>query len=287
MMATDGVGIKVLLVDDQPLMRMGFAMVLGAEDGIDLVGEAADGRIAIEQVAALAPDVVLMDVRMPVMDGIEATSRIVATYPETKVILLTTFDLDEYAFAGLRAGASGFLLKDVRPAELVAAVKAVAAGDAVVSPRVTRRMLEIFAPELPAGLGATFGSRATLGSGTRAATGRGAGARADGIVADGCGTWDSGGTWDGGGSGAGGAGTGAEGTVAKKMADLTPKEREVFGQMAIGLTNLEIAAAMDISEATVKTHVGAVLKKLGLRDRVQAVIYAYQTGLVAPGEASG
>jgi DNA-binding NarL/FixJ family response regulator len=231
--------IRVLLVDDQSLMRMGFAMVLGGEEGISVVGEAADGRAALDQVAALAPDVVLMDVRMPLMDGIEATRRIADAYPSTRVILLTTFDLDEYAFAGLKAGASGFLLKDVRPEELVAAVRAVAAGDAAVSPRVTRRMLELFAPRLPSG----------------------------GVPA--------------------GAGEDQEADItARELAALTPKERDVFDQLALGLTNAEIAAKLFVSEATVKTHVGGVLRKLGLRDRVHAVVYAYETGLLSPGDGN-
>ncbi|MBC7292124.1 MAG: response regulator transcription factor, partial [Actinotalea sp.] len=142
--------VRVLLVDDQALLRMGFALVLDAEDDLEVVGEAADGAAALRQVAALRPDVVLMDVRMPGMNGIEATERVVAEHPSTRVLVLTTFDLDEYAFAALRAGAAGFLLKDARPAELVAAIRAVASGDAVVSPRVTRRMLEMFADRLPA-----------------------------------------------------------------------------------------------------------------------------------------
>ncbi|MDR1633429.1 MAG: response regulator transcription factor [Bifidobacteriaceae bacterium] len=235
--------IRVLLVDDQSLMRMGFAMVLGSDPEIEVVGEAANGRAALDQVAALAPEVVLMDVRMPVMDGIEATRRVVEAFPATRVILLTTFDLDEYAFSGLRAGASGFLLKDVGPDELVAAVRAVAGGDAAVSPRVTRRMLELFATRLP-GAGA----------------GGDAGGRPDGI---------------GGGD-----------VTDQEMAALSAKEREVFDQLALGLTNAEIAAKLFVSEATVKTHVGAVLRKLGLRDRVHVVVYAYETGLLSPGEGN-
>ncbi|MDR0593672.1 MAG: response regulator transcription factor [Bifidobacteriaceae bacterium] len=245
--------IKVLLVDDQALMRMGFAMVLGAEDGIEVAGEAADGRAALTQVAALSPDVVLMDVRMPTMDGIEATRRICEFYPDTKVILLTTFDLDEYAFAGLKAGASGFLLKDVKPDELVSAVRAVAAGDAAVSPRVTRRMLELFAQRLPA-----------LGAGA------GAGAGAGGI----------------GGGGGPAAGPSLADVVDAEMASLTPKEREVFDHLALGLTNAEIARKLFVSEATVKTHVAGILKKLGLRDRVHVVVYAYETGLLTPGDGN-
>jgi DNA-binding NarL/FixJ family response regulator len=229
--------IKVLLVDDQPLMRVGFSMVLAAEDGIEVVGEAADGAAAIKQVNALAPDVVLMDVRMPGMDGIEATRRLSELRPATKVIVLTTFDLDEYAFGALKAGASGFLLKDVRPAELVGAIKAVAAGDAAVSPRVTRRMLDMFAPKLPAA--------AEVGDGPAGA----------------------------------GAAPGDDGEVGG-IGALTPRERDVFNEMAKGLTNAEIAAELVVSETTVKTHVASVLTKLGLRDRVHVVVYAYENGLV-------
>jgi DNA-binding NarL/FixJ family response regulator len=225
--------IGVLLVDDQSLMRLGFAMVLGGEDDMTVVGEAADGAAALTQVAALRPDVVLMDVRMPVMDGIEATRRIVENSPQTKVILLTTFDLDEYAFAGLKAGASGFLLKDVPPRDLVEAIRSVHSGEAAVSPRITRRLLELFAGRLPEASGGPDGEDAT----------------------------------------------------GQEMASLTAKEREVFELLAAGLTNAEIADRLTVSDTTVKTHVGAVLKKLGLRDRVHVVVYAYETGLVTPGEA--
>jgi DNA-binding NarL/FixJ family response regulator len=229
------VTVRILLVDDQSLMRMGFAMVLGAEDDMAVVGEAADGAAALQQVAALGPDVVLMDVRMPKMDGIEATRRIVDASPATKVILLTTFDLDEYAFAGLKAGASGFLLKDVRPAELVEAIRSVHSGEAAVSPRVTRRLLELFAPRLPASAGSE-----------------------------------------------GAAGTAGHG-AGQELASLTAKEREVFDLLAAGRTNAEIARVLTVSETTVKTHVGGILKKLGLRDRVHVVVYAYESGLVTPG----
>jgi DNA-binding NarL/FixJ family response regulator len=232
------VRIKIVLVDDQSLMRMGFAMVLGAEVDVEVVGEAQDGAAALRQVAALKPDVVLMDVRMPAMDGIEATRRIVADHPATKVILLTTFDLDEYAFAGLKAGASGFLLKDVRPAELVQAVRAVCSGEAAVSPRITKRMLELFASRLPA----------------PADEPDAAPYRQD--------------------------------VIDQEMASLTAKEREVFDLVAAGMTNAEIAARLTVSETTVKSHVGAVLKKLGLRDRVHVVVYAYETGLVKPGSGN-
>ncbi|UFU07438.1 response regulator [Ruania halotolerans] len=222
--------ISVLLVDDQSLLRMGFRMVLEAEDDLEVVGEASDGATGIRMAGELSPDVVLMDVRMPGTNGIEATAAIVAHRPETRVIILTTFDLDEYAFAGLRAGASGFLLKDTEPSELVAAIRTVHSGDAVVSPRITRRMLEMFATELPTG------------------------------------------TPDGGGSPA----------AAAPPSELTDREHEVLLAIAEGLSNSEIAASLYVSEATVKTHVGKVLAKLGLRDRVQAVVYAYETGLIRP-----
>ena len=221
----------ILLVDDQSLLRMGFRLVLEAEDDLVVLGEAGDGEQAVRQALALRPDVVLMDVRMPGMNGIDATTRIVAALPECRVIILTTFDLDEYAFAALRAGASGFLLKDARPAELVAAIRDVASGDAVVSPRVTRRMLEMFAGYLPAA----------------------------------------------------GEGAPAGGGLDPRLRVLTARELEVFGAIAEGLSNAEIAAHFVLSEATVKTHVGRILAKLALRDRVQAVVLAYESGLVTPG----
>jgi DNA-binding NarL/FixJ family response regulator len=216
-------------VDDQSLLRMGFRMVLGAHEGMDVVGEAADGAEAVKAVAELKPDVVVMDVRMPVMDGVEATARITAEHPDVRVLILTTFDLDEYAFAGLRAGASGFLLKNVPPEELVAAIRTVASGDAVVAPRVTRRLLETFAESLPLPGGASGSSEPD-----------------------------------------------------ERLAALTEREREVLSNLALGQTNLEIAAALHLSEATVKTHVSRILSKLGLRDRVQAVVFAYETRLVRP-----
>ena len=223
--ATDAAApIRVLLVDDQALMRMGFAMVLKAEPRIAVVGEASDGAAGVRQAQALRPDVVLMDVRMPVMDGIEATRRIVAADPATRVIVLTTFDLDEYAFEALRAGASGFLLKDVRPDDLVAAIRAVHAGDAAVSPRITRRMLDLFAPELPR---------------------PGAGPEPEDACLD----------------------------------PLTGREREVLDLVVAGRSNAEIAAELVVSETTVKSHVGNILDKLGLRDRVHVVIWAYQHDL--------
>jgi DNA-binding NarL/FixJ family response regulator len=217
---------RVLLVDDQSLLRMGFRMVLGAHEGMDVVGEAADGVEAIAAVAELEPDVVVMDVRMPVMDGVEATAQITAQYPDVRVLILTTFDLDEYAFAALRAGASGFLLKNVPPQELVAAIRTVASGDAVVAPRVTRRLLETFAEKLPTPTG--------------------------------------------------------DDQPDTRLGTLTDREREVLGSLALGQSNLEIAAALHLSEATVKTHVSRILSKLSLRDRVQAVVFAYETRLVRP-----
>ena len=217
--------IRVLLADDQALIRMGFRMVLDAEADIEVVGEAADGAAAITQAKALNPDVVLMDIRMPGVNGIEATAEITRTL-DTKVLILTTFDLDEYAFGGLRAGASGFLLKDTRPAELIEAIRTVASGEAVVSPRITRRMLEMFAGQLPGG-----------------AT--------------------------------------ASGQVDPRIASLTPRETEILCLVARGMSNAEIAAELVVSATTVKTHVGSVLAKLGVRDRVQAVVVAYETGLVS------
>jgi DNA-binding NarL/FixJ family response regulator len=197
------------------------------ESGIDVVGEASDGDDAVTMTRELHPDVVLMDVRMPGTDGIEATSQIVSTGLTSRVLILTTFDLDEYAFAGLRAGASGFLLKDVPPAELIGAIQVVARGDAVVSPRVTRRLLDTFAQQLSA---------------------------------------DD-------------AGVEHETT---ELDELTDREREVLIEMAEGLSNVEIAERLFVSEATVKSHVGKILTKLGLRDRVQAAVFAFQVGLVKP-----
>jgi DNA-binding NarL/FixJ family response regulator len=217
--------IRILLVDDQQLVRLGFRMVLEAEQDLTVVGEAADGAQAVRLANELRPDVVLMDVRMPALDGIDATRRIVDANPAARIIILTTFDLDEYAFGGLRAGASGFLLKDARPEELTAAVRAVAAGDAAVSGRVTRAMLELFADRLP---------------------------------------------------------TGGPGTVpgSDPAAALTPREREILVAMGEGLSNGEIGARFYLTESTVKTHVGRVLAKLHLRDRVHAVIFAYEHGLL-------
>jgi DNA-binding NarL/FixJ family response regulator len=218
--------IRVLLADDQPLLRMGFRMILQAQPDLDVVGEAVDGADAVRQTRALRPDVVLMDVRMPGMDGIQATQQIVGADLGTRVLILTTFDVDEYAFAGLRAGASGFVLKDLPPAELIGAIRAVAAGDAVVAPRVTRALLDKFSASLP-------DPRAAPEPGGAAA-----------------------------------------------IAVLTDRERQVFGEVARGLSNAEIAARLHLSEATVKTHITRVLAKLRLRDRVQMVIFAYEHHLL-------
>jgi len=220
--------ISVLLADDQPLLRRGFRMILEAEGDLTVVAEAGQGEEAVDLARRYRPDVVLMDIRMPGTDGIEATRRITAAHPEVRVLALTTFDLDEYAFGALRAGASGFLLKDVRPAELVAAIRTVAAGDAVISPRVTRRLLEEYAQVLP------------LSAAQRA-------------------------------------------QLYPQLSALTEREREVLIAVAQGLSNAEIAATLFVSEATVKSHVGRILAKLGLRDRVQVVVLAYETGLVQPG----
>ncbi len=216
--------IRVVVVDDQELMRVGFRMVLGAQDDMEVVGEAGDGQAAIDLAERLRPDVVLMDVRMPVLDGVEATKAITAA-GTSKVLVMTTFDLDENALSALRSGASGFLLKDTPPAHLVSALRSVASGDAVVSPSVTRRLLDRF-----------------LGQ-------------------------DSGELRD-----------------AKVLDALTDREREVLVLVAQGMSNTEIARKLFLSEATVKTHVGRVLSNLDLRDRVQAVVLAYETGLVRPGD---
>jgi DNA-binding NarL/FixJ family response regulator len=215
--------IKVVIADDQALVRGGFRMILDAREDIDVAGEAADGAEAIALVAEHEPDVVLMDVRMPNVDGIEATRQIVASGSSARIIILTTHDVDEYVFAALRAGASGFLLKDVRPPDLVEAIRVVARGDALLAASVTRRLLDRFAAVLP--------------------------------------------------------------DDAAKPADLdelTERELEVLRLVALALSNAEIAARLVLTEATVKTHVSSVLRKLDLRDRVQAVVYAYDVGLVRP-----
>jgi DNA-binding NarL/FixJ family response regulator len=214
--------LRVVIADDQPMMRAGFKAVLEAAGDIEVVAEAGNGEEAVQAAAALAPDVVLMDIRMPGMDGIEATRRL----PRQRVLILTTFGLDQYIIEALRAGASGFLLKDAPTHEVVAAVRAVAAGDAVLSAAVTRQLLDQVARRLPAPV-------------SRGATDVGL---------------------------------------------LTEREHEVLRMLANGLSNAEIAAALVVSEATVKSHVSHLLGKLGLRDRVQAVIYAYETRLISPGE---
>ena len=220
--------IRVLVVDDQELVRSGFCVILDTAEGITVVGEAANGEAAVSQVAAHAPDVVLMDIRMPGMDGLEATRLLTRGSPDRKtpkVVMLTTFDLDEYVYEALRAGASGFLLKDSPRADLIAAVRAAAAGNALLAPSVTRRLIEAFARRPPE----TTPSPA-------------------------------------------------------RLAALTAREREVLVRLARGGSNTEIAATLFVSEATVKTHVGNLLAKLGLRDRVQAVILAYETGIIVPGD---
>ncbi|GAB3269905.1 transcriptional regulator [Arthrobacter pigmenti] len=218
---------RILLVDDQPLLRTGFRLILEGEDDLHIAGEASDGGEAVSLVQDLNPDVVLMDIRMPVLDGIEATRQIIESGSCTRIIILTTFDLDEYAFSGLQAGASAFLLKDVGPAELVQAVRRVASGDAVVAPRITQRLLETYVRSRPV----------------------------------------------------------AEHPPAQRdplLEDLTRREIEVLEAIAEGLSNSEIALRFFLAEATVKTHVRRILTKLHLRDRVQAVVYAYETGLVTP-----
>jgi DNA-binding NarL/FixJ family response regulator len=215
--------IRIVIADDQELVRYGMRLVLEADEGLEVVGEAEDGATAVTAAERLRPDVVLMDVRMPGMDGIEATRRITEMLPETRILVLTTYDLDDYAFGALRAGASGFLLKDTRPAALVGAIRAVADGDAVVAPRVTAKLIELASPGLSAPR------------------------RPD---------------------------------VDTALAPLTAREREVLRYIGEGETNGEIAERLFLSESTVKTHVGRILSKLGLRDRVQAVILAYDVGLV-------
>jgi DNA-binding NarL/FixJ family response regulator len=222
------VSISVLLADDQSLLRRGFRMILEAEGDLVIAAEAGNGEEAVALAQRHAPDVVLMDIRMPGTDGIEATRRITAAGDRVRVLVLTTFDLDEYAFGALRAGASGFLLKDVRPGELVTAIRTVASGDAVISPRVTRRLLEEYAQVLPLSASQQAERYPQLGA-------------------------------------------------------LTEREREVLIAVARGLSNTEIAVSLYVSEATVKSHVGRILAKLRLRDRVQVVVLAYEAGLIQPG----
>jgi DNA-binding NarL/FixJ family response regulator/class 3 adenylate cyclase len=220
-------GVRIVIVDDQALVRAGFRMILEAEEDIEVVGEAADGREAVAEVQRLRPDVVLMDVRMPEVDGIEATRRLLGGDGVTaKVVMLTTFDMDEYVYEALRAGASGFLLKDVPPEQLVAGIRAVASGDALLAPSVTRRVIEEFVRRPPESVR----------------------------------------------------------TPPPELADLTAREAEILRLIARGLSNAEIAKELVVSETTVKTHVAHVLMKLGLRDRVQAVVFAYEAGVVRAGE---
>ncbi|MFJ2607163.1 MULTISPECIES: response regulator [unclassified Streptomyces] len=215
--------LRVVVADDQALVRTGFRMILSA-DGMDVVAEATDGAEAVEAVRATRPDVVLMDIRMPRMDGLEAARRILGGAPDDpRVVMLTTFDLDQYVYAALSAGASGFLLKDVTPEHLVAAVRTVRTGDALLAPAITRRLVERFARRDPQGP-----------------------------------------------------------SLHRDLATLTPRELDVLGRLAQGLSNAELAARLHLSEATVKTHVSRILTKLNLRDRAQAVVVAYETGLVTP-----
>jgi DNA-binding NarL/FixJ family response regulator len=221
------VTIRVLIADDQALMRAGFRMILQAEPDLELVGEAADGREAVAEAGRLRPDVVLMDVRMPEIDGIEATRRLLEGNDHTKVVMLTTFDMDEYVYQALRAGASGFLLKDVPPEQLVAGIRSVASGDSLLAPSVTRRLIQEFVRRPPEVLR----------------------------------------------------------SPSPELARLTAREVEVLRMLARGRSNTEIATEFFVSETTVKTHVAHVLAKLSLRDRVQAVVFAYESGLVLPGDS--
>jgi DNA-binding NarL/FixJ family response regulator len=220
---------SVLIADDQALVRVGLRKILETEPETTVIGEVADGEDAVVAAARLRPDVVLMDIRMPVLDGIEATRRIVRAQPATRVLMLTTFGLDSYVYDALRAGASGFMLKDAPPEEIAAAVRIVANGDALLAPAITRSVIEEFARREPARVS----------------------------------------------------------TPPPAVDELTPREREVLGLLARGLSNPEICRQLVISEATAKTHVARVLQKLGLRDRVQAVIYAYESGLVVAGDPTG
>lgn len=216
--------VRIAIADDEALVRGGFRAILDSEPDFEVVAEAADGRQALAAVERFTPDVILMDIRMPELDGLAATRQLRVTHPQARVLIVTTFDLDEYVYDALQAGAAGFLLKDARPTELIAAVRAVASGDALIAPQVTRRLIEAFVAARPA-------------------------------VAPGDARLDA----------------------------LSGREREVLLLLARGLSNREIAAAMNLGEATVKTHVAAVLAKLEVRDRVRAVIVAYETGLVVPG----
>ncbi|MEV8456386.1 response regulator transcription factor [Streptomyces sp. NPDC052095] len=217
----------VLIADDQPMQRFGFRMLLESQDDMTVAGEAANGLEALELTRRHQPDVVLMDIRMPLLDGIEATRRIVRTAPRTRVLIVTTFDLDRYAYDGLRAGASGFLVKDALPEELLSGIRAVACGDAVVAPSLTRRLLDAYVQHLPVS-------------------------------------------------------PGGPAPVDARLAPLTEREREILTVIGQGWSNTEIAERLHLAESTVKTHVGRILAKTGSRDRVQAVILAYDTHLVTP-----
>jgi DNA-binding NarL/FixJ family response regulator len=219
--------IRVVIVDDQGMVRAGFTSLLSSEPDIEVVGDAADGAAAVELVTRLAPDVTLMDIRMPVLDGIAATRQLLEAGVSTRVLVLTTFDMDEYVFEALRAGASGFLLKDAPAEELAAAIRVVAAGESLLAPVITRRVIDAFVQRTPAAARPRIDERLTL---------------------------------------------------------LTPRELEVLGLIARGLSNLDIAERLFVSEGTTKTHVSNVLAKLGLRDRVQAVVFAYENGVVVPGD---
>jgi DNA-binding NarL/FixJ family response regulator len=220
------VSIRVLVADDQPLVRSGFRMILEERPDLDLVGEAEDGAKAVERATELDPDVILMDVRMPGVDGVEATRRLIGAGARARILVLTTFDLDEYVYAAIRAGASGFLLKDVEPEELVDAIRVVAAGNSLFGPAATERLMARFTQ-------------------------------------------------------------GPEPAAARLLDNLTDREREILRLLAAGLSNAELANHLHLSETTVKTHISSVLRKLGVRDRVQAVIAAYDAGLVRPGVDSG
>jgi DNA-binding NarL/FixJ family response regulator len=228
-------GVRVLIADDQALIRSGLAMVVGSADGIEVIGEASDGAEAVMLAAQLDPDVVLMDVQMPRMDGIEATRRIAGSNPKTKVIILTTFDIDAYAFGGLDAGASGFLLKDSSSADILSAIRSVAAGDAVLAPRVTAELVRRYGSlSAPAAVVDPEATQRRV-------------QRAQGL---------------------------------EQLGRLTERERDVFDALVTGMSNAEIAGALWLSESTVKTHVGRILQKLGLRDRVQAIIFASRSGVI-------
>ena len=219
--------IRVLIVDDEPLVRSGVRMILEGEHDIEIVGEAADGNEALEQAHALTPDIVLLDIRMPGLDGIETTRRLLERKAAPRILILTTFDLDEYVYEAMKAGASGFLLKNVPPAKLVDAVRTVADGDALLAPAITRRMIERFVQRAPAGAGRPA-----------------------------------------------------------QLAELTERELDVLRLIARGLSNAEIGKALFLSEATIKSHVNRILSKLDLRDRTQATVLAYETGLIEPGDAA-